>query len=209
MSLNKEISFQEEQNRCAVCSEAVRRTLATMLDLSLLKSPSFMLLATSGFLTMMGFFVPFMFMKDRAVKGKMDESTAAFTVAAIGIANTIARIVCGILSSFKGVNALYLNNIAITLGGIATMMSGLWMNEAYQFTFAAIFGVAIGECEPISTVSKSNQSYNPKMYFLSLLLGATISHRCRFDGLGEIDKRFRYSYVIPRSGCRDGWSDCR
>lgn len=114
-----------------------------MLDLTLLKSPSFMLLALSGFLTMMGFFVPFMFMKDRAVQ-EMKESTAAFTVAAIGISNTIARIVCGMLSSFKGVNALYLNNIAITLGGVATILSGLYLTEAYQFTYAAIFGVAIG-----------------------------------------------------------------
>lgn len=138
------ISFQEEQNnRCAVCSEAVRRTLATMLDLTLLKSPSFMLLALSGFLTMMGFFVPFLFMKDRAVAG-MKEDTAAYTVAAIGISNTIARIVCGVLSSFKGVNALYLNNVAITIGGIATMLSGLYLTEAYQFTYAAIFGIAIG-----------------------------------------------------------------
>lgn len=135
--------FQEEQNRCAVCSEAVRRTLATMLDLTLLKSPSFMLLALSGFLTMMGFFVPFMFMKDRAVQ-EMDESTAAFTVAAIGISNTVARIACGVLSSFKGVNALYLNNVAITLGGVATILSGLYLSEVYQFTYAAIFGVAIG-----------------------------------------------------------------
>lgn len=117
-----------------------------MLDLTLLKSPSFMLLALSGFLTMMGFFVPFMFMKDRAVQ-EMDESTAAFTVAAIGIANTIARIVCGVLSSFKGVNALYLNNVAITLGGVATIFSGMYLSEAYQFTYAAIFGVAIGEYE--------------------------------------------------------------
>lgn len=104
-----------------------------------------MLLALSGFLTMMGFFVPFMFMKDRATKtGGMEESTAAFTVAAIGISNTVARIVCGVLSSFKGVNALYLNNIAITLGGVATMASGAYLSETYQFTYAAIFGVAIG-----------------------------------------------------------------
>ncbi len=103
-----------------------------------------MLLALSGFLTMMGFFVPFMFMKDRAMKAEMDASTAGFTIAAIGISNTVARIVCGVLSSFKGVNALYLNNIAITLGGVATIFSGLYLTEAYQFTYAAIFGVAIG-----------------------------------------------------------------
>lgn len=114
-----------------------------MLDLTLLKSPSFMLLALSGFLTMMGFFVPFMFMKDRAVDAKMEEKTAAFTVAAIGISNTVARIVCGVLSSFN-VNALYLNNVAITVGGIATVISGLYVTPAYQFTYAAVFGVAIG-----------------------------------------------------------------
>lgn len=115
-----------------------------MLDLTLLKSPSFMLLCVSGFLTMMGFFIPFMFMAERAVDDGMDKSTAALTVAAIGISNTVARIVCGLLSSFKGVNALHLNNVAITIGGLCTIFSGYSLSEGYQFTYAAIFGVAIG-----------------------------------------------------------------
>lgn len=104
-----------------------------------------MLLALSGFLTMMGFFIPFMFMKDRATNGGMDANIAALTVAAIGISNTVARIVCGTLSSFKGVNALHLNNVAITLGGIATIFSGYSISQGFQFTYAAIFGVAIGK----------------------------------------------------------------
>lgn len=127
-----------------MCPEAVRRTLATMLDISLLKSPSFMLLALSGFLTMMGFFVPFLYMKDRATKNEMPDGMAAFTISAIGISNTIARIVCGLLSSFKGINALHLNNVAITIGGLATVFSGYSFTPEYQFTYAAIFGVAIG-----------------------------------------------------------------
>lgn len=61
-----------------------------MLDLSLLKSPSFLLLASSGFLTMMGFFVPFMFMPDRALQ-EMDKGKADYTISVIGISNTIAR----------------------------------------------------------------------------------------------------------------------
>ncbi|XP_058451669.1 monocarboxylate transporter 12 isoform X2 [Malaya genurostris] len=134
---------EDEDQTCKVCPEAVRRTLATMLDMTLLRSPSFMLLAISGFFTMMGFFVPFMYITQRAVSGGMDPQIALFIVSAIGISNTIARIVCGFLSSFKSVNALHLNNVAITMGGIATMLSGMYINEAFQFTYAGIFGIAI------------------------------------------------------------------
>lgn len=128
-----------------MCPESVRRTLATMLDMTLLKSPSFMLLAVSGFLTMMGFFVPFLYLKPRAIDGHMDEDLASFTISVIGISNTFARIVCGLLSSFKGVNANLLSNITITLGGLATIFSGYSITPSYQFTYAVIFGIAIGK----------------------------------------------------------------
>uniref|UniRef100_A0A1Q3F8J6 Putative monocarboxylate transporter n=1 Tax=Culex tarsalis TaxID=7177 RepID=A0A1Q3F8J6_CULTA len=134
---------EAEDQSCKICPEAVRRTLATMLDMTLLKSPSFMLLAVSGFFTMMGFFVPFMYISQRATAAGMDSNVALYIVSAIGISNTIARIVCGFLSSFKSVNALHLNNVAITMGGIATMTSGIYITEVYQFTYAAIFGLAI------------------------------------------------------------------
>lgn len=136
--------LQDEEQQCTVCPEAVRRTLATMLDITLLKSPSFMLLALSGFLTMMGFFIPFMFLAARATDNKMDKETAKFIVSAIGISNTLARIICGVMSSFKGMNALHINNVAITIGGIATIFSGYSITQGYQFSYAAIFGIAIG-----------------------------------------------------------------
>ncbi|CAG2058210.1 unnamed protein product, partial [Timema podura] len=49
-----------ENNR--ICTEALTRTLGTMLDFSLFKSPTFLILAVSGFITMMGFYVPFMYL---------------------------------------------------------------------------------------------------------------------------------------------------
>lgn len=116
-----------------------------MLDLTLLKSPSFIMLALSGFLTMMGFFIPFMFLKDRAKGGGMDPDIAALTVSAIGISNTVARIACGMLSSVKGMNPLYINNVFITIGGVATIFSGYSLSQEYQFAYAAIFGLAIGK----------------------------------------------------------------
>lgn len=128
-----------------MCPEAVRRTLATMLDVSLLKSPSFMLLAISGFLCMMGFFVPFMYVKDRGIALGLDVSVAGFLVPAIGIANTIARIICGFLSSLENVDANLLSNIAITMGGVATIASGLVSSSFSQIAYTVIFGLAIGK----------------------------------------------------------------
>lgn len=128
-----------------MCPEAVRRTLATMLDMSLLKSPSFMLLAVSGFLCMMGFFVPFLYMEGRAKDGNMESSSAEFLVSAIGISNTVARVLCGFLSSLESVDANLLSNISITLGGVATILSGLSNTPLAQYTYSAIFGLAIGK----------------------------------------------------------------
>jgi len=52
---------EEESGSFYLCPESVRRILTTMLDLSLLKSPSFLILAISGGLTMMGFYTPFLY----------------------------------------------------------------------------------------------------------------------------------------------------
>lgn len=128
-----------------MCPEAVRRTLATMLDMSLLKSPSFMLLAISGFLCMMGFFVPFMYISKRAEAHQWEKNQAAFLVSAIGISNTIARILCGYLSSLDSVDANLLSNIAITLGGLATAFSSISISPFMQYSYSLIFGLAIGK----------------------------------------------------------------
>lgn len=60
---------EEEEFHC--CPEAVRRTVGTMLDVSLLKSISFILLCISGFLTLMGFFTPFIYLRGK-VKASND-----------------------------------------------------------------------------------------------------------------------------------------
>ncbi|RZB40364.1 monocarboxylate transporter 10 [Asbolus verrucosus] len=136
--------IEEEKNRSIkLWPEAIKRTLTTMLDFSLFKSPSFLLLAVGGFFTMMGFYVPFMYLTDRAKMYNIDENSAVFLISAIGIANTVGRVLCGILSSFPGVNALFVTNAALTIGGIATIFSGFSMTPEFQFTYTAIFGLAI------------------------------------------------------------------
>lgn len=134
---------EETSNECKVCSEAFKRTLVTMLDFKLLKSPSFLLLAIGGAFTMMGFYIPFMYLGGRAIASGINNATAVWLVSAVGIANTVGRVLCGVLSSFPKVNALFVNNAALTLGGVATLFSGFSMSESYQFTYCVVFGLAI------------------------------------------------------------------
>lgn len=143
MPTRQDIEEEDEyEGACKMCPEAVRRTLSTMLDVSLLKDYSFILLVISGFFTMMGFFVPFIYITDRAKNANIDEDVAVFFVSSIGVSNTIARIVFGSASSFESVNALHLNNIFIFVGGIATAFSGAFMQVPAQYAYTAIFGMA-------------------------------------------------------------------
>ncbi|XP_006562224.2 monocarboxylate transporter 14 isoform X2 [Apis mellifera] len=134
---------EQESGSCYICPESVRRILTTMLDISLLKSPSFLILAISGGLTMMGFYTPFMYVPDRAQLAGIKASTAMFLVSVIGIGNTIGRVVCGLASSLPGVNALVVNNIFISAGGLLTIFSGLSLSQSFQFFYAAGFGISI------------------------------------------------------------------
>ncbi|XP_057668774.1 monocarboxylate transporter 12-like [Diorhabda carinulata] len=134
---------EEITNKRLFCPEALRRVLGTMLDLSLFNSPSFIVLAIGGFFTMMGFFVPYMFLVDRAKSGNIDKTTAVWLVSTMGIANTVGRVFYGVISSFPKANALVITNIALTIGGLATIFSGLLLTPAYQFSYCVVFGLAI------------------------------------------------------------------
>lgn len=143
---------EETTRQCKICPEAFRRALATMLDLSLFKSPSFIVLAIGGFFTMMGFFVPYMFLVDRARHEGYSKMTAVWLVSTIGIANTIGRVVYGLISSLPRTNALTIINIALTVGGLATILSGLSMSTEYQFAYTVVFGLAISSFASIRSI---------------------------------------------------------
>lgn len=93
----------------------------------------------------MGFFVPFMYLKSRASDTEWGKNDGAYLISAIGISNTVARILCGFLSSLESVDANLLSNIAITLGGVTTILSGLSITPFIQFSYSLIFGLAIGK----------------------------------------------------------------
>ncbi|XP_014205911.1 monocarboxylate transporter 4 [Copidosoma floridanum] len=139
----QDLAEEEEGRSFNFCPESVKRILTTMLDISLLKKPSFVILSISGCLTMMGFYTPFVFVKDRALESGVDSNSAMFLVSIIGIGNVIGRLVFGGVVSLPGINALVVNNVFITLSGLLTMFSGFSMTKEYQFFFSAAFGLSV------------------------------------------------------------------
>ncbi|CAH2084907.1 unnamed protein product [Euphydryas editha] len=139
----QEDAQEERLGKCRICPEAVRRALVTLLDVSLFKSPTFIILTVSGFFTMLGFFVPYMYVKQRAELHGVGKASSVMLVSAIGVANIVGRIACGLVSSMPKVSPLWLNNIALSTGGIATMISGLCYDDFYQFGYCVVFGLSI------------------------------------------------------------------
>ena len=133
----------EEQKKCKLCPEAVKRTLATMLDIRLLKSPSFIMISCNAIFIAYAFFTPFLCVKDRAVKNGFPEELAVYLVSTIGFANTIGRILSGIVSTVPAIKPHIFCSFTIFVAGIGTIISGLCYDVWAQFLYAAVFGFCL------------------------------------------------------------------
>ncbi|CAP27689.2 Protein CBG07361 [Caenorhabditis briggsae] len=123
----------------------IGQALKNLLDRQLLGSPSFLLLAFSGTLTLCCFYVPFIYLGNHLDKIEgLTVAEKSFTVSLIGVLNIIARIGCGYIADRPEVSALVVNNIALILAGLATMTvpfyTAYWHFLAFCFPFSV--GVA-------------------------------------------------------------------
>jgi hypothetical protein len=147
------------QRRCKSCTDTLRQ----MLDFSLLLDPVFCVYGMSCFLCMAGeyfllasyiississtgFYVPFTYLPHHATEMGLSLEQAAFLLSIIGIANTIARVLCGWVSDQSWADCLIINNVALMMGGIATVLCPFCYNYAMLATYSAVFGSGIGSC---------------------------------------------------------------
>ncbi|KAH9529560.1 hypothetical protein DERF_003438 [Dermatophagoides farinae] len=191
----------EQMNEPSFCSG---------FDLSLLKRPSFVLLALSGFLCLVGFFIPFIYLSDRAKLLGCSPDKCAFILSIIGIANTVGRVLCGWAADSR-VNALLLNNIALTVGGIATIISPIVFNSYYSLIFyGSIFGVSVASFATLRSVitaellglEKLTSAFGLLLLFqgLAVTIGSPIAGWF-FDITGSYDYSFYLSGIaITLSG---------
>ncbi|CAI2355779.1 unnamed protein product [Caenorhabditis sp. 36 PRJEB53466] len=122
----------------------IGQALKSLLDRQLLGSPSFLLLAFSGTLTLCCFYVPFIYLGNHLDKiAGLTVAQKSFTVSLIGVLNIIARIGCGYIADRPEVSALVVNNIALILAGLATMTVPFYTEYWHFLVYCIPFSIGV------------------------------------------------------------------
>ncbi|XP_074652406.1 monocarboxylate transporter 12-like [Tubulanus polymorphus] len=129
----------EPAGRC----RAVKAMFAGMFDFSLLASLTFLVYGLCCFLCMIGFFVPFIFLPAVAKQLEIDTERAAFLLSILGITNTVGRVVSGWVSDQPWADCLLINNVALVIGGVATVLVPFCVNYPLLTVYACVFGMCI------------------------------------------------------------------
>ncbi|XP_035710027.1 uncharacterized protein LOC110852292 isoform X2 [Folsomia candida] len=117
--------------------------LSQMVDLSLLCNPVFLLLACSGVVGMLGFYLPFVYGIDYSIKQGVSPQDAAFLISIVGIMNTFGRVFFGLISDLPYINSLLLNNICILIMGFCVGALPFCVTYGLILTVYVIFGLAL------------------------------------------------------------------
>ncbi|XP_016933857.3 monocarboxylate transporter 14 [Drosophila suzukii] len=128
---------------CLGIPDSVKSVVNTMLDVSLLKDPVFMLIGVSNIFGMAGLYVPFVYLVDAAKEHNVQKNDAAMLISIIGITNTVGRVFCGWVADLPQVNSLLLNNCCLLVSTIAVTVTPLCYSYAAYITVSIFFGLAI------------------------------------------------------------------
>ncbi|XP_033760612.1 monocarboxylate transporter 12-like isoform X1 [Pecten maximus] len=118
-------------------------SMKDMFDFSLLKSPTMLLYGASCLLVMFGFFIPSNFLPVWASDANLSTGEGAFLISAMGVSNTIARVVIGYITDKPWANCLIINNIALLIGGLATCFVPFYTTFAVLVVYAVVFGIVM------------------------------------------------------------------
>ncbi|KAL3848224.1 hypothetical protein ACJMK2_019097 [Sinanodonta woodiana] len=137
---------------CITVSKPLYLTLKQTFDFSLLKDVIFLMFVISNFFTSLGFNMPFIYLPDRAIDEGISEDDAKWLVSAVGISNTVGRVLFGYISDKPKVNRLALYNSALLICGVATALSPLCFNYALLIVYSCVFGLFIGVYVSLTSV---------------------------------------------------------
>ncbi|XP_055303521.1 monocarboxylate transporter 12-like [Sitodiplosis mosellana] len=138
---------------CCGCIPAdTRESFIEMMNFNLLKDPIFVLFTVSNFATSLGFYVPYFCLADQAKVLGMTSEDGSWLLAAIGIANTLGRLILGYISDKSWVNRLWVYNCCLVICGVATAASTLCIDFWSLIIYSAVFGFTIGAYVGLTSV---------------------------------------------------------
>ncbi|XP_033324372.1 monocarboxylate transporter 9 isoform X2 [Megalopta genalis] len=138
-----EKAAQQSLCPCLVLPDSFKEALGTMMDVSLLKNPVFLLIGISNVFGMAGLYVPFVYLVDAAVLDGIERNSASFLLSIIGITNTVGRVACGFIADFPQVDSLLLNNICLIISTISVAATPFCESYAAYIVMSIFFGIAI------------------------------------------------------------------
>ncbi|VDO96075.1 unnamed protein product [Soboliphyme baturini] len=137
---------KEQQTTEVIESEGILMTLWSslkqMLDLKLFMSPTFLVWVFSGSLMSFGFFVPFTYLPMFAILIGHSSQNASLLVSIIGVVNTAARVLVGLIADRPNVDAIVVQNVSILLGGVATLLLPHFTSYWQLVIYSVFFGTA-------------------------------------------------------------------
>ena len=183
----------------------LKATLSTMIDFRLLRSFTFLLLSLEGFLTLAGFFVPFIFLPAHAISIGHSEADATFLISILGIANIVFRVACGWLSDQPWLDCLVLHNAALVAGGVGTILIPFYQPYWLLVLYCLLFGLATAcfaslrsvICAELLGLSRLTSAFGLSLLFMGVaaLVGAPIAGALA-DATGNLNTSF---YVMGAS----------
>jgi len=123
---------EEEEEEKKEKNQERKETVRVMKEL--LKDVIFMMFAVSNFFTSLGYPIPYTFIPDNSKVLNMTAEEGSFIISTIGISNTIARLVLGILS--QKMNRLFLYNSCLVVCGLSMCLSNYFQPMAASLTGA-------------------------------------------------------------------------
>merc|ERR1719259_501855 len=154
--LEKESNHKQSRNEE---KETVREMLLLMRDWV------FLMFAVSNFLTSLGYPIPYAFVPDNAKHLGLHPTQGSFLVGLIGISNTGARFILGIIS--QKLNRLFLYNTCLVICGVSMALTNYFHPMLMLLT-----GTTSEQCSTIATQSWACDPYIGQLIY-AILYGIT------------------------------------
>ncbi|XP_059153124.1 monocarboxylate transporter 9-like [Physella acuta] len=150
----EEAAAEDEEIQVQSCCNKVTASLQTYLKL--LQNPTFLLFGISNFLTNLSFFMPVLYMVDRALDSGIEKSEAAMLISLYGAGNIFGKLFFGWLADRELLDRLFYYIACLTVCGVSTCVSPVCgssheLHSVYAFVFGCFIG-AYATLVPIVTV---------------------------------------------------------